>query len=84
MLAALILSMFFLVGFFAGYAVRAWRSRKRRAHYLMYAAYRAKPQPIKQKKPYEAKPQVSAVGHARRAFENIGAAARQSIETHAA
>jgi hypothetical protein len=66
--AALILSIFFLVGFFAGYAVRAWRSRRRRAHYLMYAPYRAQPKQMKQKKPYEAKPQASAFGHARRAF----------------
>ena len=65
--AALALLIFFLVGFFAGYAVRAWQSRKRRAHYLMYAPYRAKPQ--SKKKPYEeAKPQASAFGHARRAF----------------
>jgi hypothetical protein len=66
--AALILSIFFLLGFFAGYALRAWRSRKRRAHYLMYAPYKGKPQPTKQKKPYEAKPQASAFGHPRRAF----------------
>ncbi len=66
--AALLLSIFFLLGFFAGYAVRAWRSRKRRAHYLMYAPYRGKPRPMKQKKPYEGKPQSSAFGHARRAF----------------
>ena len=68
MLAALILSIFFLVGFFAGYALRAWQSRKRRAHYLMYAPYRTKPQSAKQKKPYEVKPQGGAFGHARRAF----------------
>ena len=67
MLAALTLLILFLVGFFSGYALRAWRSRKRRAHYLMSAPYRAKPQPMK-KKSYAAKPQASAFGHARRAF----------------
>jgi hypothetical protein len=39
MFPALILLSTFLVGFFLGYAVRAWRSRKRRAHYLLYAPY---------------------------------------------
>jgi hypothetical protein len=68
MLSALILSTFFLAGFFAGYMARTWRSHKRRARYLMYGPYRGRPQPQQQKKPYEAKPRASAFGHARRAF----------------
>ena len=66
MIPFLILSTTFLAGFFGGYAARAWRSHKRRAHYLMYAPYRGRPRP---KKPYDAKPQASTTfGHARRAF----------------
>jgi hypothetical protein len=42
MLPILILSLIFFAGFFAGYAARAWRSQKRRAHYLMYARYQPK------------------------------------------
>jgi hypothetical protein len=53
--AALILTSTFFAGFFLGYAARAWRSHKRRAHYLMYA-------------PYRSKSQTSAFGHPRRAF----------------
>jgi hypothetical protein len=39
MFPALILLATFSVGFALGYAVRDWRSRKRRAHYLLYAPY---------------------------------------------
>jgi hypothetical protein len=55
MLLALILSSIFFAGFGLGYAVRAWRSHKRRTQYLMYA-------------PYRSRPQTSTFGHARRAF----------------
>jgi hypothetical protein len=55
MLAALILSLMFFAGFFLGYAARAWRSHKRRAHYLMHA-------------PSRSKPPATTFGHARRAF----------------
>ncbi|MGX9432345.1 MULTISPECIES: hypothetical protein [Bradyrhizobium] len=39
MFPALILLVTFSVGFLLGYAARDWRSRKRRAHYLLYAPY---------------------------------------------
>ncbi|WP_027584193.1 hypothetical protein [Bradyrhizobium sp. Ai1a-2] len=39
MFPALILFVTFSVGFVLGYAARDWRSRKRRAHYLLYAPY---------------------------------------------
>jgi hypothetical protein len=55
MIPALILSLIFFAGFVAGYGARAWRSHRRRAHYLMYAAYK----PRSQQRP---------LGHARRAF----------------
>jgi hypothetical protein len=55
MLPALILASAFFAGFFLGYVARAWRSHKRRTHYLMYA-------------PYQSRSQTSAFGHARRAF----------------
>lgn len=55
MLPALILLSIFFAGFAFGYAVRAWRSHKRRTQYLMYA-------------PYQARPQTSTFGHPRRAF----------------
>jgi len=55
MLPILILSLIFFAGFFAGYAVRSWRSHKRRTHYLMYA-------------PYQSKSQSRMLGQARRAF----------------
>jgi hypothetical protein len=65
MLAVLILSSTFFAGFFVGYAVRAWRSHKRRAHYLAYAQYRARPQNDTFR---QSGPQTSMFGHARRAF----------------
>jgi hypothetical protein len=39
MLPALILAVFFLLGFCLGYATRAWRSRRLRAHYMTYGRY---------------------------------------------
>lgn len=39
MLPALILVASFLLGFVLGYATRAQRSRKRRAHHMMYGRY---------------------------------------------
>jgi hypothetical protein len=65
MLAALILSSMFFAGFLLGYAVRAWRSHKRRTHDLMYAPYRAGSQGISFRQPRQ---QTSTFGHARRAF----------------
>jgi hypothetical protein len=56
MLPALILASTFLAGFLLGYVARAWRSHKRRTHYLMYAPYQSRSS------------QTSAFGHARRAF----------------
>lgn len=64
MLPVLIFSTVFSAGFFAGYVVRAWRSQKRRAHYVMYA-YRGEP---RTKKSNKVRPQISAFGHPRRAF----------------
>lgn len=55
MIAGLILSLVFFAGFLCGYAARARRSRKRRAHYLKYA-------------PYESRSSGPIAGHARRAF----------------
>jgi hypothetical protein len=49
------LSLIFFAGFFAGYAVRSWRSHQRRTHHLMYA-------------PYQSKSQSRMLGQARRAF----------------
>jgi len=60
MIPGLILSSIFFVGFLAGYGARAWRSHKRRAHYLMYAPYESRPD-----KP---KSDGRMFGHARRAF----------------
>jgi len=39
MLAVLVLISIFAAGFGCGYAVRAWRSRKRSARYRLYAPY---------------------------------------------
>ena len=39
MLPAVILAVSFLLGFCLGYATRAWRSRKLRAHYMVYGRY---------------------------------------------
>jgi len=73
MLPGLILASMFLAGFLLGYAVRARRSHKRRAHYLMYAPYRSPKSPTKKNSP----PQQSdtpgagrptALRHARLAF----------------
>jgi hypothetical protein len=55
MIPVLILLSIFFAGFFLGYGARAWRSHKRRAHYLEYA-------------PYETKSHGRTLGHARRAF----------------
>lgn len=55
MIPVLILSSIFFAGFLSGYGARAWRSHKRREHYLTYA-------------PYESGSQSSTFGHARRAF----------------
>jgi hypothetical protein len=40
MLPALIVAIFF-IGFLFGYATRVWRSRRRRAHYLMHGPKRS-------------------------------------------
>ena len=40
MIPGLILSLIFFAGFLAGYGVRAWRSHKRRAHYLRQKTHR--------------------------------------------
>lgn len=64
LLPVLISSTFFSAGFFVGYIVRAWRSKKRRVKYVTYARWE-EPQT---KKSNEAQPQISAFGHPRRAF----------------
>jgi len=64
MLPVLILSSIFFAGFFLGYAVRAWRSHKRRAQYLMYAPYRSSQANAFR----QSRAQTSTFGHARRAF----------------
>ncbi|MGY3528615.1 hypothetical protein ACVISU_001383 [Bradyrhizobium sp. USDA 4452] len=60
----LILAAAFVAGFFSGFAARAWRSRKRRAQYRIYAPYVAPSaaRPSKREQP------VTAFGHMRRAF----------------
>ncbi|WP_156164486.1 hypothetical protein [Bradyrhizobium sp. LTSP885] len=55
--ALFILAAMFAAGFLSGYAMRAWRSQKRRARYVMHGAYQSKP-----------KRQASTFGHPRRAF----------------
>lgn len=65
MLAILILSSTFLIGYALGYFVRARRSQKRRAHYLMYAPYRSRQHGGAVRK---SRPQTTAFGRVRRAF----------------
>jgi hypothetical protein len=65
MLPVLILSSTFFAGFVLGYALRAWRSHKRRAQYLMCAPYRSGSQPNAFR---QSRAQTTTFGHARRAF----------------
>ncbi|WP_375779961.1 hypothetical protein ACE103_14465 [Bradyrhizobium sp. ma5] len=60
----LILAAAFVAGFCSGFATRAWRSRKRRAQYRIYAPYVA-PSAAKSSRPEQP---VTAFGHMRRAF----------------
>ena len=61
MLDVLILSLIFTAGFCLGYAVRTWRSHKRRARHTMYAPYTAGSRET-------ARSRGTTFGHARRAF----------------
>ncbi|QPF87094.1 hypothetical protein IC762_12665 [Bradyrhizobium genosp. L] len=62
-MALSILAAMFAAGYFAGYATRAWRSQRRRAHYLASWPYQATPSGG-----VAAKSPTSMFGHPRRAF----------------
>jgi hypothetical protein len=67
MLPALIVAIFF-IGFLFGYATRVWRSRRRRAHYLMHGPKRSISQADDISGIDSKQPVGAFAGRARRAF----------------